>query len=104
MIDPRFGFFPPSSQPPPSAPDTSDTETSPDEGEDNNDDKEVDEISDSEDERRAHELLQATPTRARTTGGSSPILLPYDNHNFAVRFIVCNVSIPLLLAYKLCRN
>ena len=71
----------------------SDAETSPDEGEDNDNPKEVDETSDGEDERRAHELLQATPTRAGTMGGNSPPLLPYDNHNFAVCFIAYEYSI-----------
>ena len=115
----RFGFFlPPSSQPlsrtprslrssptpppassqhvglpvdiaPTSPQDISDTESSPDEGEDKDDDKEIDEISDGEDERHAHDLLQATPAQARTMGGSLLISLPYNNHDFAVYLIVC---------------
>ena len=119
-IDPRFGFFPSPPQPPPSAPrsqlpagppspsptvapvrfaqhvgqDASDIEISPDDGEDNNEPKEIDETSDSEDERRAHELLQAAPTQATAMGGNTLVLLPYDNRDFAVRFTVCEHPAP----------
>jgi len=59
------------------------------EGEGDHEDVEIDEISDGEDDRRAHELLQAVPVRIGTTRGSSPILLPYDNHDFVVRTTHC---------------
>jgi len=75
----------------PSGPeDTSDPGTNSDEGENENDyeEMEIDETSDGEDDRRAHELLQVAPAQAATMGGSSPISLPYDNYNFVVRFII----------------
>jgi len=69
--------------------DTSDPENSQDdeEGGDNDEEMEIDETSDGEDDRRAHEILQATDQTA-TTRGNSLVRLPYDNHSFAVRFSV----------------
>ena len=49
---------------------------------------EIDETSDCEDNHRAHELLQAAPDQAETGGGSSPMLLPYDDYTFVVRPII----------------
>ena len=68
--------------------DANSPEISSEEEEGEGEEMEIDEISDGEDDRRAHELLQAAPVEARLMGGSSPISLPYDNHNFAVCFIV----------------
>ena len=59
-----------------------------DEGEVGEEDVEIDEISDDEDDRRAHELLhQAVPVRM----GNSPITLPYDNRDFVVGFILPSI-------------
>jgi len=120
-IDPRFGFFPPQSQPPrtqpvmrsptpsptpaPSSPphssptinttppgpqNTSDAEISQDdeEGEGSDEEMEIDETSEGEEDRRAHEILQAVPDQTETMRGNSLVRLPYDNRNFAVRFSV----------------
>lgn len=69
-----------------------DSESGSDESEVGNEEAEIDEISDGEDDRRAHELLQATPVQMGTTRGESLIRLPFDNHDFAVRlflFVSC---------------
>jgi len=71
---------------PPAPADPADPESGPDEGEGNNEEMEIDETSDGEDDRRAHEFLQATPVQTGAVGGNSPILLPHDNHDFAVCF------------------
>ena len=72
----------------PSPEDNSDPEPGSDEEGDENshEDIEVDEVSDDEDDRHAHQILQAVPDQVNAAGGGSLISLPYDNYNFAVRF------------------
>jgi hypothetical protein len=48
--------------------------------------EEIDEVSEDEDDRRAHELLR-TPVPVEDTRGGSPATLPYNNYTFAVSFI-----------------
>lgn len=112
MVSSRFGFFPPPlSQHPPNtlspppirsssehlssdiniplpSPQEVDPESGSDEGETDEEEAEIDETSDGEDDRRAHELLQAAPFQIEPTRGNSPIVLPHDNHDFAVCFFL----------------
>lgn len=76
--------YPPPAFSPPQARDVIDPESGSDRSETNHEEIEIDETSDGEDERRAHEILRA-PVQTGTIGGNSPISLPYDNHDFAVR-------------------
>lgn len=78
--------------------------SSDEEGEDNHEEMEIDEISDGEDDRRAHEFLQAAPVQTGTMGGNSPILLPHDNHDFAVCFLFLSSYAMRLLPTDVCHR
>ena len=73
------------------APEAGDPETGSEEEEDEGDrEMEIDEKSDGEDDRRAHELLQAAPAQV---GSMTPTSLPYSNHDFVVCFVLYKVVI-----------
>ena len=83
---------PPVYTPPPSAsqsPDLSGSESEESDADSRqNHEPDIDEQSDDEDDRAAHELLCATPTVVRGLT-ANPTVLPYDHQGFAVSWFTC---------------
>jgi len=100
-------YPPPVYIPPPSAslspdPSSSDPEESDTDGEQNHE-LDIDERSDDEDDRVAHELLRATPMVAQGLT-SDPTLLPYNHQGFAVSwFTCCHLTLNYIILPS-CRN
>lgn len=66
------------------------TSSEEEEEEDDEEDVEIDEMSEGEDDRRAHELLRA-PVQVEAVRGSPPVSLPYDNYAFVVGLFVASM-------------